>query len=213
MYGKHFESMYTGSMCGSGALVFAVWGYVISHQKPSHGRKDFFVELNPGVIAYLIGEPEKDVAGVIRKFCEPDPKSRTDSEEGRKLVEVNPYLYRVVNGEAYDKMQREEDRRDYNRERLKIIRGSKEVEEVKTNGEKRSTTPELEEVKLMFSKSGGPPEEAEKFFNFYSSKGWMVGKTRMKSVPHAVAGWILRNRAVVMERKRNPAWDKTIREP
>jgi len=36
-------------------------------------------------------------------------------------------------------------------------------------------------------------KEAEKFYNFYSAKGWMVGKNKMKSVGHAVSGWIARN--------------------
>ena len=36
-------------------------------------------------------------------------------------------------------------------------------------------------------------KEAEKFYNFYSMKNWMVGKNKMKSLPHAIAGWISRN--------------------
>jgi hypothetical protein len=35
-------------------------------------------------------------------------------------------------------------------------------------------------------------KEAEKFYNFYGSKGWKVGKEKMKSLPHAIAGWISR---------------------
>jgi hypothetical protein len=35
-------------------------------------------------------------------------------------------------------------------------------------------------------------KEAEKFFNFYGSKGWKVGKEKMKSLPHAIGGWISR---------------------
>jgi hypothetical protein len=36
-------------------------------------------------------------------------------------------------------------------------------------------------------------KEAEKFYNFYASKGWKVGKEKMKSLPHAIGGWISRN--------------------
>lgn len=36
--------------------------------------------------------------------------------------------------------------------------------------------------------------EAELFFNFYSSKNWMIGKTKMKSVAHAVGGWVARSK-------------------
>jgi hypothetical protein len=35
-------------------------------------------------------------------------------------------------------------------------------------------------------------KEAQKFYNFYGSKGWKVGKEKMKSLPHAIGGWIAR---------------------
>ena len=34
--------------------------------------------------------------------------------------------------------------------------------------------------------------EALKFYNFYSAKGWVIGKSKMKSLSHAVGGWISR---------------------
>ena len=36
-------------------------------------------------------------------------------------------------------------------------------------------------------------KEALKFYNFYASKNWMIGKNKMKSLIHAVGGWISRN--------------------
>lgn len=35
-------------------------------------------------------------------------------------------------------------------------------------------------------------QEASKFYHFYGSKNWMVGKNKMKSLPHAIGGWISR---------------------
>lgn len=35
--------------------------------------------------------------------------------------------------------------------------------------------------------------EARKFVNFYQSKGWMVGKNKMKDWHAAVRGWLARN--------------------
>jgi hypothetical protein len=35
-------------------------------------------------------------------------------------------------------------------------------------------------------------KEAEKFYNFYASKGWKVGNEKMKSLTHAIGGWISR---------------------
>lgn len=34
-----------------------------------------------------------------------------------------------------------------------------------------------------------PKENAEKFFNFYESKGWMVGKNKMKNWKAAIKTW------------------------
>ena len=36
--------------------------------------------------------------------------------------------------------------------------------------------------------------EAEKFWNFYDSKNWMVGKNKMKKWQSAASGWISRNK-------------------
>jgi hypothetical protein len=117
MYGKLFERMYTGSMMGAGAMMFAVWPYVIAHMKPNRERTVFTVELNTALIAVLIGESEEKIAEVIQKCCEPDLKSRTSDSEGRKLIKKGPYLYEVVNGSFYDRMKREDELREDNRRR------------------------------------------------------------------------------------------------
>lgn len=114
MYGKIYESMFYGSMRGSGGAFFAVWSYVISHMKPDgdHGMK---VEINPDIIAFLIGEPESVIREKLAIMCAPDPKSRSREEEGRKLIQLGEYTYLVVNGLAYHKIRNDLDRREYNR--------------------------------------------------------------------------------------------------
>lgn len=47
-------------------------------------------------------------------------------------------------------------------------------------------------------------KEADKFYNFYQAKNWMIGKNRMKSVEHAVAGWILRVEKPVLKNAPKP---------
>lgn len=49
--------------------------------------------------------------------------------------------------------------------------------------------PSIDSIKLQCAKIGLPDSEGEKFFNFYASKGWMVGRTKMKSWTHALTGW------------------------
>ena len=53
--------------------------------------------------------------------------------------------------------------------------------------------PTLEEIKQQFQlKDVTDTLEAEQFYAYYESKGWIVGKSPMRSWRAAVAGWILR---------------------
>ena len=110
MFGKHFASMYTGSMLGAGPDVFAVWGYCIANA--ANGQ----VELNPQHLALLIGMDRAATERAIEYLCAPDSRSRSKTEDGRRLVREGEYAYRLPNWEAYRKVRNEEDRRTYNRE-------------------------------------------------------------------------------------------------
>jgi len=50
--------------------------------------------------------------------------------------------------------------------------------------------PTLEALKEYFISRGAPEKEEEKFFDFYTSKGWMVGKNKMKDWESAVRNWM-----------------------
>jgi hypothetical protein len=114
MYGKHFASMYTGSMVGMGAIAFAVMGYVIANAKPDKAV-GMQVELNPILLAAMLGEDVDDVTKAIELLCSPDPRSRSKAEEGRRLVKIGEYDYRLVNGPKYQAIRDEEARREQNR--------------------------------------------------------------------------------------------------
>lgn len=109
MYGKHFESMYEGSMYGSGLGVFAVWGYVISHAR--RGR----LELNPRKLADTLGGKVCEIEDAITFLMQPDPNSRHKSHEGRRLIKEGEYQYWIPSWEDYQELKNEEDRREYNR--------------------------------------------------------------------------------------------------
>jgi hypothetical protein len=110
MYGKLFESTFTGSMYGKGAVTFATWGYAIAHTKP-----DGLVELNAKLISAAIGCKAKDVQAAIDFLCSPDPSSRTKTEDGKRLIREGEFLYRVVNHTLYNSVRNEPQRREYNR--------------------------------------------------------------------------------------------------
>ena len=62
---------------------------------------------------------------------------------------------------------------------------------------KRFIPPSIEEVILFFREKGDtdPINQGERFFNFYESKGWLVGKNKMKSWKASVSSWISRNKS------------------
>ena len=51
-----------------------------------------------------------------------------------------------------------------------------------------SSLKDVEEVKIFFT-SLGNPSKAVDFFDFYSSKGWVVGKSPMKDWQAAARRW------------------------
>lgn len=113
-FGKHYTSMYSGSMVGKGAVVFAVMGYVISTQVPCEDG-EMRLEMNPELLGFILGEKAGAVDGAIKFLCEPDAKSRSKEEGGRRLVKEGEFLYRVVNGAKYRAMGDPARRREQNR--------------------------------------------------------------------------------------------------
>jgi hypothetical protein len=58
--------------------------------------------------------------------------------------------------------------------------------------EKKNIRPVLEEIQAFFSNKQQPVQEAEKFFNYFESNGWLVGgKTPMKNWQAAANNWML----------------------
>jgi len=112
MYGKIFESLFTGSMVGSGSHIFAVWSYVIANTKP-----DSSVELNPIILAAILGEPPERIGAAIAFLLAPDARSRSKVEDGRRLVQEGEFLYSVPTYEHYHNVRTNEERREYFRDK------------------------------------------------------------------------------------------------
>ena len=75
---------------------------------------------------------------------------------------------------------------------------------------------------MQAAKIGLPQREAQKFFNYYESKGWMVGKNRMQIWRSALAGWKLRweesrpvaqQRPSIAQRDMDRSWERWRNEP
>jgi hypothetical protein len=150
MYGKHFSTMYTGSMVGAGFGAYALMGYVISNQQPDK-VVGFQVELNPMLLATIFGEERGTIERAIEYLCAPDPNSRTLAEGGRRLVRVGQFAYRVVNGVVYNKIRNHEQRREQNRVAQQKFRERKKIK----------STPLTGETSALAAAAAGHPETAE----------------------------------------------------
>ena len=90
---------------------------------------------------------------------------------------------------------------EYNKELL-CTESLQGVQKVDTS--KKNIPPTIEELTAYFKEKsdigtgGAAAIEAEKFYHFYESKGWKVGKVKMTNWKSAVSGWIARNK------KNNP---------
>ena len=207
MYGRHFESMYSGSMYGGGFGLFAVWGYVIAKRNGDQ------IELNPHILAHIFGESLKSIEIIIEKLCSPDEHSRSKTQEGRRLVRLGQFLYQVVNAGEYDKIASEKDRQVYLRQKQRESRRKRRCQQVSTSVNKNipSDSDANEDAKENSKERGAfaPPSpqdvrqygesigyniDGQKFCDFYKSKGWMIGKNKMKDWEAAVRTWQKRDK-------------------
>ena len=70
--------------------------------------------------------------------------------------------------------------------------GSTEQKEKSSAKKEKVITPKIEDVKTYFVENNFPELEAQKFFNYFSSNGWLVGgKTPMIDWQAAAQNWIL----------------------
>lgn len=128
MYGKHFASMYGGSMYGKPAMVFAVWGYIISHFRPSRKDGQCYVNLNPALLAGIFSTTPEQILDALAVLEAPDKASQSKLHDGRRIVLlsderlVGPLEYLVVNGAKYRAIRDEEDRREYLKEAKRLSR-------------------------------------------------------------------------------------------
>lgn len=111
MYGKYFASTFTGSMVGAGSTVFAVWGYVIANCRSG------IIELNPRLLAMVLGDTPEAVNKAVDFLCAPDPESRSKEHDGCRMISKGAFLYDVPNHSTYRKMLNEDERRAYFREK------------------------------------------------------------------------------------------------
>ena len=130
--------------------------------------------------------------------------SETIYKEGTKEI-LNRYL-RIVKDPIEEKLNRgiEEKLKDNNTSINNTINNKEIYKE-------RFKKPTLEEVK-EYCEERNNGIDAETFINFYESKGWMVGKNKMKDWKACVRTWEKKSKHIIAkEEKPIPDWfDKEL---
>lgn len=106
------------------------------------------------------------------------------------IKSTNKYsVFTVKNYDLYQaKGKQEAGERQAEDKQRATTKESKEVKKEKNNNIKRFTPPTYEQVST-YCKERNNTVDAERFLDFYESKGWMVGKNKMKDWKAAVRNW------------------------
>lgn len=145
-------------------------------------HKTGVVDMTRQALSRRLNVPMEILDSAITKLESPDPNSRDMEFEGRRIERLDKHRdwgWRILNWQKYESVRSKAD------VYLRVTRHREKIAEESGKFKK----PTLEEVKLYFSKSGLPMSESEKFFNYYESNGWHVGKNPMKSWPASAANW------------------------
>ena len=117
-----------------------------------------------------------------------------NSSDNGSDMEVIPYINNtnILNKTNFEEQAQNFDlnNSDMNtKEEKEKLREKKKSDEVKIEN---SIPPPFEYLKIYFDEKGFPSIEAEKFYNYYQSNGWLVGgRTKMKDWKAAARNWIL----------------------
>ncbi len=96
------------------------------------------VDMTHEAISRRTNVPIEEVAKYINQLCEPDAKSRSRLEEGKRLVPLDKnrdWGWQIVNYQHYRRLKDEEARRSYFRDAQRKARAKKKKEEVQEEEE------------------------------------------------------------------------------
>lgn len=112
MYVKLFASLYQGTLRGRSHAILVFTNLLANADQYGHVDKHW------AAIAGEVGLTVDDVKIAVHELEAPDPESRTQAEEGRRIVPLDEHRawgWRIVNYGKYREIRNAEDRREQNR--------------------------------------------------------------------------------------------------
>lgn len=203
VYNKLFTSILDSSIWLETTPTRIVWVTLLAAMD-----EDGFVRM--ATVSNLAGRARvtlEEASDAVKALEGPDVHCPEQEHQGRRIERVDGG-WMVLNSRKYREIVNREKEKEQTRIRVarhrakrnvtdgnEKVTGSEAASEAEAETSKRSRKlipPSREEVGLLAAKSGLPIEQADAFWDFYESKGWMVGKNKMVSVAGSIAGWVRR---------------------
>ncbi len=156
----------------------------------------------PG-LARIANVPTEGCHNAITKLSLPDPASSSKVADGARIRTIEGG-WEIINGQKYHELLSLEERRDYKtqwerekRRKKSTLSKSGRSGHIQETREKRQETkknitplpPSRGDVDSYFLELGFAKEQ-ERFFDFYTSNGWKVGKNPMKDWKASARNWV-----------------------
>jgi hypothetical protein len=110
VYVKMFRSIFDGSLYGKFEQTVVFMAMLVL------AEREGIIDMTPEAIAAKCGFPLDIVQRGIKELEQPDTRSRTPDEEGRRIVRLEDnrdWGWRITNYEKYEKIRSAEERREY----------------------------------------------------------------------------------------------------
>lgn len=192
---------------------------------------------NPKTIMRIVGAKDDDIKLLIaKKFIIPFASGvvvikhwrihnyiqKDRYTETKYIDEKNQLIINKKNGYSLKQISLLDDENDnvyildtqvrLGKDRDRLGKDRLELERVK-NKATRFIKPTIDEIKTFLNDQEYETDTdryADRFYNFYESKGWKVGKEKMKDWKAAIRGWLSRDNIRKIEKKETIEEDDTL---
>jgi hypothetical protein len=132
---------------------------------------------------WLLASEDKTLQGVLPSVEDVAFRLRmSEKDVSKSIQELSPFMEQddigvISSCNQVGPPETETETETYKEETEKSKKGS------------RFAPPSIEDIQILIDEKKYEYVDAEGFFHFYESKGWIVGKSKMKSWQSALGGW------------------------
>ncbi len=177
---------------------FTVWGYLLlsaTHKKYDILWKGEKITLNPGQlitgrksISNKFNISESKVQRILKKYENEQQIEQQTSNQNRLITINNWYSYQQNEQQNEQPVNNHRTTSEQPVNTNKNVNNENNAKNENLGKTKRFQKPLINDIK-EYCKERNNKIDAEQFFNWYESKGWYIGKNKMKDWKAAIRTW------------------------